>query len=179
MKLDSSPTPTTTLTWVTIRNGAIALTGRPKKRALRTFAAEGATHVLTLLSEREEAPQIGEACEEAGLGWIWFPLQNGQPLPKARDSEVSSLLSDLRRVLDAGGRLVVHCSAGIHRTGMITFALLRVSGLDPIGARETLRALRDATGEGVGDHRVAWAEEFLLRSRGKRREVDAGEDDED
>ena len=51
--------------------------------------------------------------------------------------------------------LMTAISAGI--------ALLRVLGESPEAAREKLRALRRITGEGVGDHRLEWGDEFASR----------------
>jgi protein-tyrosine phosphatase len=57
-----------------------------------------------------------------------------------------------------GGKVVVHCSAGIHRTGMIGYALLRQLGLSADAAREKLSALRSVTAEGVDSDRLAWGD---------------------
>jgi protein-tyrosine phosphatase len=54
----------------------------------------------------------------------------------------------------------VHCSAGIHRTGMLTYGLLRSMGMSGAAALATLHALRPETGEGVGEVRLAWGEQF-------------------
>jgi protein tyrosine/serine phosphatase len=68
------------------------------------------------------------------------------------------------RILDReDGRLLIHCSAGIHRTGMVAYALLRFAGHDAATAREKLRLLRTVTCEGVGEYRLAWAEELACR----------------
>src|SRR5687768_11831120 len=89
----------------------------------------GCTHVLTLLSEREGAQSIGAAASRAGLAWIWFPLDNADPLDEGRDPEVRELFDRVGRLLEEGSSVVIHCSAGIHRTGMIGYALLRHVGL--------------------------------------------------
>jgi protein tyrosine/serine phosphatase len=64
----------------------------------------------------------------------------------------------LCELIAAGGRLVVHCSAGIHRTGMFGYALLRQFGLDPEVARAKLAELRQVTAHGVGPDRLAWGD---------------------
>ena len=53
---------------------------------------------------------------------------------------------------------MVHCSAGIHRTGMFGYALLRAVGLDREASNAKLRELRAVTAEGVGDERLAWGD---------------------
>lgn len=145
--------------------GAIALTHRPKVRALPSLRAAGVTHLVTLLSRREGAPALGEAAQAAGLGWTWVELPNGQqPPPELRDVIAGGLVK-VAALVNTGARVAVHCSAGIHRTGMFGYALLRTCGLEPAVARETLAALRAVTAEGVGDQRLAWAEDLSVAAR--------------
>jgi len=59
------------------------------------------------------------------------------------------------------GSLLIHCSAGIHRTGMITNALLMYMGLSAEEAKTKIMQARKITGEGVGDHRLAWGTTFV------------------
>jgi hypothetical protein len=59
---------------VRVGAGAVALTHRPKLKALPALRAAGATHLVTLLSRREGAPALGSAAQAAGLGWIWVEL---------------------------------------------------------------------------------------------------------
>ena len=145
---------------VSVGGGAIALTHRPKLRALPAMRAAGVTHLVTLLSRREGAPALGEAAQAAGLDWIWVELPNGQQPPPELRGEVAAALVQVAALIGAGARVAVHCSAGIHRTGMFGYALLRTCGLEPGEAALTLEALRAVTAEGVGDQRLAWAEEL-------------------
>jgi protein tyrosine/serine phosphatase len=55
---------------------------------------------------------------------------------------------------------LIHCSAGIHRTGMIANALLRSLGLTADEAKAGLLTMRQVTHDGVGEHRLAWGEQF-------------------
>lgn len=148
-------------TFLSLAGGRLALGHRPKKSALVALASEGCTHVLTLMAEREGAPQVGEFSRATGLRWLWFPLDNGDPLPAARARDAHDLLDQLTSLLHAGGSVFVHCSAGIHRTGMITNALLRRLGLPQGQARAALRELRQVTAEGVGEHRLAWGDRLV------------------
>lgn len=160
---------------VSVGAGAIALTHRPKVRALPALRAAGVTHLVTLLSRREGAAALGAAAQAAGLDWTWVGLPNGQqPPPELRD-EIAAGLAKVAALVDAGARVVVHCSAGIHRTGMFGYALLRTCGLEPAAARETLAALRAATADGVGDQRLAWAEDLAVAARPRLGTVRLGE----
>jgi protein-tyrosine phosphatase len=145
--------------------GAIALTHRPKVKLLPDLATAGATHLVTLLSKREGALALGPAAEAAGLEWIWVDVPNGQEPTQASRNAIVAALARLEPLVTGGATAVIHCSAGIHRTGMFAYALLRAHGLDPDGARATLRQLRTVTAEGVGEHRLAWAEELATLAR--------------
>ena len=150
---------------VSVGAGAIALTHRPKVRALPAMRAVGVTHLVTLLSRREGAPALGEAARAAGLEWTWVELPNGQqPPPELRD-EITAALAKVATLVGAGAHVAIHCSAGIHRTGMFGYALLRTCGLEPEEATETLGRLRTATAEGVGEQRLTWAEELAAAAR--------------
>ena len=87
-------------------------------------------------------------------------MENADIPPDERRSDIEEMLRQVAAVLRTGGRIFVHCSAGIHRTGMITYALLRSVGLDPLAARDTLALLRKETRDGIGDERLAWGDRF-------------------
>lgn len=101
---------------------------------------------------------IGAAARRAGLSWHWLPLDNGDPPPPERDVELRNALAELNAELDGGAALYLRCSAGIHRTGMIANALLRLHGLSSEQAQSALHELRLVTGQGVGQHRLQWGE---------------------
>jgi hypothetical protein len=143
---------------IPVGGGRLALTHRPRRKDVAGLPALGVTHVVTLLAEREGAKDIGEAVRGAGLTWIWCPLDNGQPPGTQRTAELRPVLAELAALVAGGAGVLIHCSAGIHRTGMFGYALLRQFGLDPVTARATLAELRVVTAECVGDDRLAWAD---------------------
>jgi protein-tyrosine phosphatase len=146
---------------VRVSAGALALNHRPRRKDVAHLPALGVTHVVTLLAEREGAKEIGEAVRQAGLTWIWCPLANGQPPDAQATATIRPVLAELATLLAEGATIVVHCSAGIHRTGMFGYALLRQLGLEPAAARAKLVELRAVTGEGVGEERLAWGDELF------------------
>ena len=149
--------------WIPVAGGRLALTHRPKKTALAELRGQGCTAVLTLLSAREGAEAIGAAASLAGIAWLWLPLENGHPPADDRDAEIARVFDQVVAHLTAGGAVLIHCSAGIHRTGMVGYALLRHLGLDADAARAQLRSLRTVTADGVGEARLAWGERFGAR----------------
>jgi protein tyrosine phosphatase (PTP) superfamily phosphohydrolase (DUF442 family) len=141
-----------------VRAGALALSHRPRLKDVAHLRERGITHVVTLLAEREGAKQVGETVRAAGLTWIWCPLVNGQPPDTQATATIRPVLAQLAKLVDDGAAIFIHCSAGIHRTGMFGYALLRQLGFDRDAARSKLAELRALTSEGVGEDRLAWGD---------------------
>ena len=59
-------------------------------------------------------------------------------------------------------RAIIHCAAGVHRTGTTTYTLLRWSGMEPSEAFESLAHIRTETHKGVGEWRIELAENNLV-----------------
>lgn len=148
------------LTFVRVLSGALAIGHRPPLRAFRAMRGAGVTHVTTVLSRAEGAERIGAAAARAGMDWIWIELGSTKSLPQRRRADIAAAMSAMVAVLDAGGRIYLHCSAGIHRTGMITAALMFHLGRDETQVRAILAALRPLTATEVGDARLDWARSF-------------------
>ena len=141
------------LTWKPCAGGELAIGHRPGKRLRAALEASGCTLVVDLLSERESSASVGPRR-------VRLPLAGAQPPGKRRDEEVRALLARIREELAGGGRVFVHCSAGLHRTGMVTYALLRSMGRSPEEVVAAIRALRPLTAEELSAERMAWGERF-------------------
>jgi protein-tyrosine phosphatase len=140
--------------------GAIAIGHRPPLRALGSMRDSGVTHVVTVLSEAEKPQAIEAAVQAAGLSWMWLPLGSTKTLPARGKPEIRRALQDMTAAVEDGGRLYIHCSAGIHRTGMIAAALLFHLGHGDAEVRAALAQLRPVTAEGMGEARLDWARSF-------------------
>lgn len=160
-----SPPEAAVPTWLPVGPGRLGVGHRPRLRWLPTLAAAGVTDLLTLLGRPEGAEEVGRATESAGLAWHWLPLADGQPPEASRDPAIARVLLPVRARLDAGATVFVHCSAGIHRTGMIGAALLHLAGWREAEVAAGLRTMRTVTAEGVGPARLGWARGFAGRMR--------------
>jgi protein-tyrosine phosphatase len=156
------------IVWVPVGAGRLALWHRPGRKAIPALAATGCQVVVTLLSEREGAPAIGRDVERAGVRWIWLPLETGTPAQLGLRLPVPACLEQVSGVLDEGRSVLVHCSAGIHRTGMFAYALLRARGLDRAAALDAIAATRAHTREGLVEEQIAWAEAMAAMPRPRR-----------
>lgn len=141
------------LTWVPHFGGHLALGHKPGKRLRTQLAATRCTLVVNLLSERESRA-------EPRSGRIRLPLATARPPGTDRDIEVRSLFRTMDAELVRGGKVFVHCSAGLHRTGMIAYAYFRYRGLNVENTRAVIRELREATESELTNERCAWGERY-------------------
>lgn len=151
------------LQWVDLAGGRLSVGPRPKLRGLGALRDSGVTHLATLLSAQEGAEELGAAARAAGLAWVWLPLANGDPPGLAQTPEVLAVLDAWGEVLAGGACIYLHCAAGIHRTGMIAYALMRRLGLAADTARQRLAELRPITASDVGELRLAWGDLHAAR----------------
>jgi len=141
-----------------VLNGYLGIGHRPKLKGLKAFREQGVTHIWTLLSEKEGALDIKKASIASGLDWEWLSLANGKPPEESLLPEIINSFERCKRHLENGAKIYLHCSAGIHRTGMISYAFLRLIGKNNKESLDTLTKMRSITSEGVGIDRLEWGD---------------------
>lgn len=144
--------------FVAVAPGRLALWHRPKLRAIPYLQAAGCDRVVTLLSEREGAREIGLAIEAVELAWSWIPLSSGRPPEGAPAQRARHGIAELSERLDAGEAILIHCSAGMHRTGMLAYALLRRRGVAQEAALQRIAAMRPVARSALTPAHLAWGE---------------------
>jgi hypothetical protein len=149
------------LTLLPVGNGFLAIGHKPGgKISFDGMKQTGISTILTLLQENEGAAQIGIGTEKAGINWVLFPFSASKPHEGAEKTQVKKLYAHLKELLNEGHSIYIHCSAGIHRTGMISYGLLRYLGYASAEAKQLLKQLRDVTAEQVGEERLLWGDDF-------------------
>lgn len=118
--------------------------------------------VLTLLGEHEVErlgiPDLAARASRTDLRWVFAPIDDGKT-PDAAFSETWETLGPrVRNILRRGGRVLIHCRAGLGRTGMLAASLLVELGQSPTDAIEAVRSARPGTIENA-------AQEAYVRSR--------------
>ncbi len=121
-----------------------AMPGRlePFEKAKAAFVREGVGQVVCLTSLEEVgmyAPDYARAIESDGLAWSQqiFPIVDGG-VP--RDVEAFlDLANSVARSLRDGDRVVIHCAAGIGRTGMLAVCVLMALAMTEAEACDAVR----------------------------------------
>ena len=142
--------------WVSVGAGRLAVSNRPKLKAIAKLAAQGCRRIVTIQGRKEAPGQIERASKEAGIAWTWIEVGHGTYPKDDADRRMRRGLAELVASLEAGESVLVHCSAGIHRTGMLVFAALRWLGLSQAEALDLIGTMRPETREGMRDEHVEW-----------------------
>mmetsp|Transcript_3624 Transcript_3624/g.7365 ORF Transcript_3624/g.7365 Transcript_3624/m.7365 type:complete len:264 (-) Transcript_3624:210-1001(-) len=95
----------------------------------------GAEAVVTLVEDRElEMLRVGDMqgeCQKRGMRWFHCPIQDfsapGRSFEEAWNTQ--GVGEQVRRILQEGGRVAVHCRGGLGRAGTITSRLLVEMGV--------------------------------------------------
>ena len=130
--------------------------------AIREWGAEG---LVTLLQREEmdmlEIRHLPHSARHHGLWWRHLPIADMCAPDVAFDSAWETEGTYLRGVLTQGGRFVVHCWAGLGRTGTIAARLLVEFGLKPSSAISEVRGARPGAIQSL-------AQEIYLKRLGDR-----------
>lgn len=102
--------------------------------------------VLTLSSEEElilhGAHRLSSLLVDKGIEWHHFPIDDyATPLP-SQDQAWSELSDRLHHHLNNNLTILIHCYAGIGRSGMIALRLLVEQGVNPEEALNQIRNVR-------------------------------------
>ena len=113
---------------------------------MAVIANWGADTVLTLV-EPEELRELGcqglsDALRKSEIRWHHFPVPDLGVPATGTLSRWEGISTDLHRVLDAGGRVLVHCRGGLGRAGTMAALLLVERGDTASEAMRLVRAAR-------------------------------------
>jgi ADP-ribosyl-[dinitrogen reductase] hydrolase len=109
----------------------------------------GAAAVLSLVEEHEFStygvPDLGARVCALGMRWHHLPVPDMGVPPAQASGAVPAELGAVREALAQGQRVVVHCAAGLGRTGTVAAVLLVAQGLEPQLAIAQVRQARPGT----------------------------------
>ena len=145
--------------------GQIALSNRPKLKSIAKLYQQGCQRIVTIQGCNEQPKQIEKAARSAGILWTWIPVGNGN-FPEGKSDRLMRIgLQSLIESIEAGESVLVHCLAGIHRTGMLVFALCRWLGFTESAALDLIGEMRLFTREGLQVEHLAWGNKIIERGR--------------
>ncbi len=148
-----------TINFVKVGNGRMALFHRPRNEDFPSIHKMGCTHIITLIKESEGAERYGNLTRNAGMEWVWIPVPNAKFPEGDVHERLLQAMHHLSKLLDEGSSILIHCSAGIHRTGTVAYGLLRWRGLDQKQAMNIIHRTRAETAEGMLKKRMRWGDE--------------------
>ncbi len=107
--------------------------------------------VIVSLMEHSEFWLLGvpdfEAKVSADFRWLWLPIPDGGVPGEEFERRWGEVGPELHARLTAGERVLIHCRAGLGRTGVIASRLLVEAGFTPLQALNAVRRARPGTVE--------------------------------
>ena len=146
----------------------------PRRRDLDRFRQDlGVTHILTLLNSKElNQTNICHHIKSAGIESISIPIEGGElSVFTSSQATIDILIERIPFVRDLllnstqtnPIKMIIHCSAGLHRTGTITYLLLRLCQFSINQSLLIINRTRAITARQVGQKRIDAAEYNLLQ----------------
>ena len=123
--------------------------------------------LVTLLEEDEmralDLVGLLEGTRRAGLENLWFPIRDGTAPPDLPTA--GRLIERILEHLSGGRTVVVHCHAGIGRSGTVTACCLIGAGQDPARALELVREWHPEAATAPGQEK--FVQEFARAHRAR------------
>lgn len=131
---------------------------------LAAIAGWGPDLVLTLMEAREldhvgvPAALIGRHMQASARRWVHLPIPNLREPDHRLEAAWPLLYQDIDRALKSGGRIFIHCYAGLGRTGTVAARILiERHGLSAAHAIALVRATRPGSVETMQQERYLFA----------------------
>ena len=125
-----------------------------------------ATVVVTMTTthelQRAEVFDLERALETRGIEHLQIPVPNYDGLSGQNALAWPAISLRLHEILQASGRVLVHCRGGHGRSGMIVMRLLVENGMAPQEALKTIRRVRPGAVETQAQYLWAATDDYDL-----------------
>jgi protein-tyrosine phosphatase len=119
--------------------------------------------LVTLIEDFEfemlAVPELPDKAREYGIRWMHLRIVDVWIPDEVFETQWEAAGAELRRILRADGRIVIHCRGGLGRTGLVAARLLIELGMSPQEAIRRVRAAR------LGAIQTREQEEYVRRCR--------------
>ncbi|KAL9647575.1 hypothetical protein ABK040_006931 [Willaertia magna] len=126
------------------------------------------TTVICLLTEKEGCNDYSKLSQHCNLEHFNFSLFGANINYLSKKETIELLLQYANQIIsllkstEKKRNIVIHCSAGCHRTGIVAYLVLRMLGLNKTKARNALLLMRRETGVEVGQERMKLVDDNIL-----------------
>jgi len=151
-----------------VKPGILAGMARPmgSTNDLQDLKQMGVDAIVSLT----ESPLLLPLIEEFGFDYKHLPIEDFAPPTPA---QIREFVDFVRRMQREGKAVVVHCGAGIGRTGTMLCCYLVSQGLTAAEAIQTIRSLRpgsvETTGQELAIHEYARARNDARTKKSKKK----------
>ena len=148
-------------------NSKITCFRRPSLRSIPVFKeVYGLNAILSCIIPNEKPQLIETKAKECGMEFFNIPFKKAKPFSLEKPETKEMLIKQIKKMYDAlisqNLTILVHCAAGVRRTGIIVYCLLRLNGETKQSALEIILKLREETRNGIGDYRIEYSEKNLV-----------------
>ncbi len=116
---------------------------------LRTIKLWGACALVSLIENHEfeqmAVKELPTKAEFSGIKWYHFPIKDVCPPDRRFTIKWKNSGQKLRRILQEGGKILIHCRGGLGRTGTVAAQILVEFGMTPRDAISEVRRARRGT----------------------------------
>lgn len=148
-------------------NSKVTCFRRPSLRSILAFKeVYGLNAILSCITAREKPQLIENKTKECGVKFYNIPFKKAKPNSLQKEETIQMLVEEIKKMYNVlmteNLSLLIHCAAGVRRTGIVLYCILRLNGESKESALEIILKLREETRNGIGDYRVEYAEENIV-----------------
>ena len=148
------------IAWFSLKAGKICLGKKPAADTYSALKGLGVTHVATVQTGEEQAPNIRDSAIENGLEWLWVPFSHPSSQSPTDDVHLHHYLHELSKMLSEGASIYLHCDGSQHRCSLLFYALCHYVGIPSNSAYNALHSFGRNAANNLSRSELTWAAEL-------------------